>query len=324
MNPADRENTPSKAALASVMEKFPDARAKIRELFLRSPSFQSLCEDYRDSLAAWQYWRQAASKEAPALCQSYAELLQELDQEVRQYLEEEQSSGFNASQGIGDGLFHQRAATEVQAKKRASSTLRLRQRHPNHGGSMKNRQSTLVKVLSLLVMVALPLMAFSSPALAQKAQELKDAHKMMADGWKMYNDGQRMVIKGKEMNDLVAVQMGFQDKMVQGDKIIQDGRNTQTQAATLFAKGEKTFMENLKTPSVAKTGLKMMQDAFKIADDGGKMIEKGMLMNNKVAEGAGAIEKFAQGNQVINDGRTTMARGAQLFMQGEALFLKLK
>ena len=91
---------------------------------------------------------------------------------------------------------------------------------------MKNRQGRLAKVLSLLVMVALPLMAFSSPALAQKAQELKDAHKMMADGWKMYNDGQRMVIKGKEMNDLVAVQMGFQDKMVQGDKIIQDGRNT--------------------------------------------------------------------------------------------------
>ena len=91
---------------------------------------------------------------------------------------------------------------------------------------MKNRQSKLAKVLSLLVMVALPLMAFSSPALSQKAQELKDAHKMMADGWRMYNDGQRMVIKGKEMNDLVAVQMGFQDKMAQGNKIIQDGRNT--------------------------------------------------------------------------------------------------
>ena len=61
-------------------------------------------------------------------------------------------------------------------------------------------------------------MAFSSPALAQKAKELKEAHKMMADGWKMYNDGQRMVVKGKEMNDLVAVQMGFQGKMVQGNK----------------------------------------------------------------------------------------------------------
>ena len=130
---------------------------------------------------------------------------------------------------------------------------------------MKKRQGRLAKVLSLLVMGTLTLMAFSSPVLAQKAQELKDAHKMMADGWKMYNDGQRMVIKGKEMNDLVAVQMGFQDKMVQGDKIIQDGRNTQTQAATLFAQGDKTFTDNLTNPSVAKQGLKMMSDAFKMA-----------------------------------------------------------
>jgi hypothetical protein len=189
---------------------------------------------------------------------------------------------------------------------------------------MKNRQSKLAKVLSLLVMVALPLMAFSTPALAQKAQELKDAHKMMADGWKMYNDGQRMVIKGKEMNDLVAVQMGFQDKMVQGDKIIQDGRNTQTQAATLFAQGDKTFTTNMTNPGVAKQGLKMMSDAFKMANDGGKMIGEGMRMNIKVAEGAGAIEKVAQGNQVMETGMNTSAQGAQLFMQGENLFLKLK
>jgi hypothetical protein len=154
------------------------------------------------------------------------------------------------------------------------------------------RQGRLTKAFFLVVMGTMAVMAFSLPALAQKAQELKDAHKMMADGWKMYNDGQRMVIKGKEMNDLVAVQGGFQDKMVQGDKIIQDGRNTQTQAATLFAQGEKTFTDNLKTPRTARTGLKMMVDAFKMANDGGKMIEKGMIMNNKVAEGAGAIEKF--------------------------------
>jgi hypothetical protein len=93
MTPADRKDYPPKAALASVLEKFPETAARIREIFLRSPSFQSLCEDYRDCLAAWQYWRQAASEEAPTLCQSYAELLQELEQEVRQYLEQVQASG---------------------------------------------------------------------------------------------------------------------------------------------------------------------------------------------------------------------------------------
>lgn len=137
----------------------------------------------------------------------------------------------------------------------------------------------------------------------------------------MYNDGQRMVIKGQEMNDLVAVQMGFKNEMEPGDRYIQDGRKTITQAATLFAQGDKTFMDNLNTPSIAKQGLKMMSDAFKMADDGSKMIEKGMTMNIKVAEAKGAIEKFAQGNQVINDGRMTMSRGAQLFMKGEKIVL---
>jgi|WetSurMetagenome_2_1015567.scaffolds.fasta_scaffold243169_1 hypothetical protein len=93
MSPAGRQYTPPKAGLALVLEKFPEAASRIRELFLQSPSFQSLCKDYRDCLAAWQYWRQAASGEAPALYQSYAELLQELEQEVRQYLEPEQTPG---------------------------------------------------------------------------------------------------------------------------------------------------------------------------------------------------------------------------------------
>ena len=186
------------------------------------------------------------------------------------------------------------------------------------------RNSVFGKMVVLGIIGAFAALTLATPALAQKSQELKDAHKMMADGWKMYNDGQRMVIKGKEMNDLVAVQMGFQDKMVQGDKIIQDGRNTQTQAATLFAQGDKTFTTNMTNPGVAKQGLKMMSDAFKMADDGGKMIGEGMRMNIKVAEGAGAIEKVAQGNQVMETGMNTMAQGAQLFMQGENLFLKLK
>jgi predicted ribosome-associated RNA-binding protein Tma20 len=182
----------------------------------------------------------------------------------------------------------------------------------------------LGKMIIFGIIGALAALILVTPALAQKAQELKDAHKMMADGWKMYNDGQRMVVKGKEMNDLVAVQMGFQDKMVQGDKIIQDGRNTQTQAATLFAQGDKTFTTNMTNPGVAKQGLKMMSDAFKMANDGGKMIGEGMRMNNKVAADAGAIEKVAQGNQVMETGMNTMAQGAQLFMRGENLFLKLK
>ena len=45
-------------------------------------------------------------------------------------------------------------------------------------------------------------------------------------------------------------------------------------------------------------------------------------MNNQVAKAAGAIEKFSQGNQVIETGMNTMAQGAKLFMQGENIVLK--
>lgn len=168
-----------------------------------------------------------------------------------------------------------------------------------------------------MVMGAFMLASFSSLALAQEGKLLQDAHKMMSDGWKMYNDGERMVMKAKEMNDLVPVQMGFQDRMVQGNKIIQEGRDRQTQAATLFAQGDKNFMDNLTNPRGAKQDLKMMSDAFKMANYGGKMIGEGLRMNNQVAQAAGAIEQFAQGNQMIETRMNTMAQGAQLFMQGE-------
>jgi uncharacterized Zn-binding protein involved in type VI secretion len=180
------------------------------------------------------------------------------------------------------------------------------------------------KALTVTVMVAFLILGLSSLALAQVSQELKDAHKMMQNGWTMFNQGQDMVIKGKEMNDQVAVQMGFQNKMVQGNQIIQQGRNTVTQGATLFAQGDKTFTTNMTNPAVAKLGLKMMSNGFNIAESGAKIIGEGMKMNNTVAEGAGAIEKFSQGNQVIETGMNTMAQGAKLFRQGENIYLQLK
>ncbi len=187
---------------------------------------------------------------------------------------------------------------------------------------MVTRKCSYGRRLAVLVMGALMVLAVSSLALGQQAQWMKDAYKMMADGWKMYNDGQRMIIKGKEMNDLVAVQMGFQDKMVQGDKIIQDGRNTATQGAKLFGQGEKLYTDNLTNPGVAQKGLKMMVDGFHMTTDGADMIAQGVNMNNKVAQAAGATEKFTQGNEVINQGQMTMAAGAKLFRQGEEIVLK--
>jgi hypothetical protein len=99
MTRADTTDTPRNAALASVLEKFPESPARIRELFYRNPSFQSLCEDYRDCLTAWNYWARGTAPEAPAVCQSYANLLQELGYEVRQYLALEQAPGLMPGKG---------------------------------------------------------------------------------------------------------------------------------------------------------------------------------------------------------------------------------
>lgn len=82
-----------RARLLPILKRFPEERAVLQRLFRKSPSFQSLCEDYRDCLAALQYWEQSASGEASALARTYTELLGELEQEVRQFLEQEQVPG---------------------------------------------------------------------------------------------------------------------------------------------------------------------------------------------------------------------------------------
>jgi len=56
-------------------------------LFQDSLSFQSLCEDYQECLAETHNRQQSASYEAPVWRDEYAHLLLELEQGVRQYLE---------------------------------------------------------------------------------------------------------------------------------------------------------------------------------------------------------------------------------------------
>ena len=92
MTPKGTPTLAERARLLPVLKRFPEARAALRRLFRDSASFQSLCEDYRDCLAALQYWEQSISGEAPALAGAYAELLRELEQEVRQFLEDDKTS----------------------------------------------------------------------------------------------------------------------------------------------------------------------------------------------------------------------------------------
>ncbi len=50
------------------------------------------------------------------------------------------------------------------------------------------------------------------------------------------------------------------------------------------------------------------------------MMAKGVTMNNKVAEAAGATEKIVQGNQVINTGKTPWRLGPSCSCKAKPLF----
>jgi hypothetical protein len=149
----------------------------------------------------------------------------------------------------------------------------------------------------------------------------------MQDGLRQFNEGYRMVITGVEMNNLVAVQQGLQDKMAPGNKVIRDGRNKMDEGGELYYKGQKVWLDNKREPPLrsgpgARVGTNLMREGFKIAyGDGMRLLKQGVDMNNLVAQQEGATGKFSQNNQVIQNGMQIMEGGAKLFMQGEKRYI---
>ena len=72
--------------LAAILERFPEDDAALQVLFQVSHHFQALCGDYQDGLNALKRWERSTTEEALAMCSMYTVLLQELEQEVREYL----------------------------------------------------------------------------------------------------------------------------------------------------------------------------------------------------------------------------------------------
>jgi hypothetical protein len=87
MNPEDIQSESAGAGFSLIMERFPEDGPTLRRLFKESLSFQSLCDDYQECFAELRNWQQSVSEEASAWRDEYAHLLLELEQEVRQYLE---------------------------------------------------------------------------------------------------------------------------------------------------------------------------------------------------------------------------------------------
>ena len=75
-----------KSSVFNVLEKFPERSGDIKRLFKEDREFQTVCEDYRQCAEALQHWNQSNEKDAPARRREYATLLQELMDEIYQYL----------------------------------------------------------------------------------------------------------------------------------------------------------------------------------------------------------------------------------------------
>ena len=75
-----------KTSVFHLLEPFPDRGEDIKQLIIESQEFQSICEDYRQCAEALRHWNRSNEKDAPARRQEYESLLQELEDEIRMYL----------------------------------------------------------------------------------------------------------------------------------------------------------------------------------------------------------------------------------------------
>jgi hypothetical protein len=197
--------------------------------------------------------------------------------------------------------------------------------YPNQkeNDSMK-RNSVVWKMVTLGIVGAFAALILATPVLAQVSKEVKDAAKMMSDAWKKFEDGQHTVIKGLAMNKQVATQMGFEDLLTPGNKTIGSGRDSVLTGAKSFAQGQKYIMEHPNDPKVMKEGVDLLENGFKTAIGGKETMEKGIAMNNQVAQSKGAMDKFAEGNKLVKEGMDTMGEAVREFMPAERMYLKAK
>ena len=77
-----------KSSVFLVLEKFPDRAGDVKRLYKESQDFQTICEDYQKCTEALHHWNQSHEKEAPIRRREYAQLFQELMDEICLYLNE--------------------------------------------------------------------------------------------------------------------------------------------------------------------------------------------------------------------------------------------
>ena len=73
-------------SIFNLLERFPEHREAIRDLFEHSQDFKSLCMDHQKCLEAIHYWKQSARDDALERSKEYAALLRELEEEIVEVL----------------------------------------------------------------------------------------------------------------------------------------------------------------------------------------------------------------------------------------------
>jgi hypothetical protein len=71
-----------------VVRRFPGRGDAIKRLFRENENFHTICEDYGLCAEALKRWSQSTTREAQARSSEYAELLDDLESEIRKYLDE--------------------------------------------------------------------------------------------------------------------------------------------------------------------------------------------------------------------------------------------
>lgn len=70
-----------------VVRRFPDRGDAIKRLFRESENFHTICEDYGLCVEALKRWSESTSKEALVRRSEYTELMEDLESEIRKYLD---------------------------------------------------------------------------------------------------------------------------------------------------------------------------------------------------------------------------------------------
>jgi len=69
-----------------IMQRFPDHKDLLRQLYHQNVPFQTLCDDYRKCKSALDHWAQSGHELAPDRCREYWELIKDLESETQQKL----------------------------------------------------------------------------------------------------------------------------------------------------------------------------------------------------------------------------------------------